>query len=162
MPSYTPHAGVYVDLDLSPAEPGADYCEDFPLLDELDIERDRGADPVVQTRHVYAWIAPRSPGDACTVRTVSVDGAIMLERGTIVASGVCVMRDRYPWSQSTWCCVSTITGLPVARGPSRRDAVVGYWDLARQYPPGGWLAAHVLMSAARRLGRAPLGGEIQA
>jgi hypothetical protein len=160
--SFTPHTGVYVDLDLSPAEPDADYCEDFPLLDELDVERDRGADPAVRTVRVYAWVAPRAPGDACTLRVPVGTGRARLERGTIVAPGVCLQRCQGRWVPYRWLCVSTLTGLTIAVGYTRREAAREYWRKALQWAPGDWDAAHVLHSAAQRLARAPLGGEVQA
>jgi hypothetical protein len=162
MLSYTPHAGVYLDVELMPPEPGADYCEDWPRIDELDIERDRGAAPVVQTRHVYAWIAPRSPGDACTLSIPVGTGRTRLERGTIVAPGVCVQRAQGRWAPYRWKCVSTLTGLTIGEGHTRREAVREYWRIALQWAPADWPAAHVLQAAARRLARAPLGGEVQA
>jgi hypothetical protein len=161
--SFTPHTGVYVDVDLSPAEPGADYCEDFPLLDEFDVERDRGADPAVRAVRVYAWIAPRGAGETCTLRVVRLDGAVELCRAAIVAPGVAVVRDPTRWALWRWVAVSTLTGSVLARGHKRRDAVADYWHtVARQWAPADWSAAHVLQAAARRLARAPLGGEVRA
>ena len=161
MPSYTPHAGVYLDVVLMPAQPGADYCEDWPRIDEFDIERDRHPGEA-GTLHVYAWIAPRAPGDPCTLRHVRLDGAIELRRAAIVAPGVCVRREPCRGALYPWICVSTLTGLSVGHGYTRRECVAEFWRRLREWPPGDFDAAHVLMSAARRLARAPLGGEISA
>jgi hypothetical protein len=162
MSGYTPHAGVYLDVELMPPDPGADYCEDWPRIDECDIERDRHQSEA-RTLHVYAWIAPRGPGDTCTLHVVRLDGAVVLCRAAVVAPGVAVLRDPTPWALYPWVCVSTLTGLVLARGLKRRGAIADYWHtVARQWAPADWPAAHVLQATARRLARAPLGGEISA
>ena len=160
MPGYTPHTGVYLDVEIVPASPGADYCDDWPRIDEIDVERETR--PACRARHVYAWIAPRSPGDACTLSIPVGPGRARLERGTIVAPGVCVQRAQGRWAPYRWKCASTLTGLTISEGHTRREAVREYWRTALQWAPADWPATHVLMAAGRRLGRAPLGREVQA
>jgi hypothetical protein len=162
MPGYTPHTGVYLDVEIVPASPGADYCDDWPRIDELDIERDRGADPVVQTLHCYAWIAPRAPGDACTLRLLRAGHSSTLVRATIIDQGVCLMRSPKTRGRPVWLCVTALSGGVLARGPTRRSAARAYWLAARQWPPGHWPAAQALLAAAHRLTRSPRGGEVRA